>query len=95
MGSFLFSSPSNYLQLARYVSFNYIRQQGADVRDFACSLLIKVNHMSYTEEDIKEVLNICFDMPLSPGEMEKLGEFGILALCPPYLPSSISSIPAH
>ncbi|KAL0164091.1 hypothetical protein M9458_039844, partial [Cirrhinus mrigala] len=77
MGIFLFPSPTTGLStrqlMVQHVNARYFRQQGADVRDFACDFLIEMNSLDYSEADIKEVFNICLDQLLSLWEMEKLG----------------------
>ncbi|RXN33565.1 SH3 domain-containing -like protein [Labeo rohita] len=80
MGIFLFPSPTTGLStrqlMVQHVNARYFRQQGADVRDFACDFLIEMNSLDYSEADIKEVFNICLDQPVSLWEMEKLGNLG-------------------
>ncbi len=77
MGIFLFLSPttglSTYQLMVQQVNARYFCQQGADVRDFACDFLIEVDNLYYSEADVKEVFNICLDLPLSLWEKEKLG----------------------
>ncbi|KAL0151904.1 hypothetical protein M9458_052796 [Cirrhinus mrigala] len=80
MGIFLFPSPTTGFStrqlMVQHVNARYLRQQGADVRDFACDSLIEMDSLDYSEDDIKEVFNICLDQPLSLWEMEKLGNLG-------------------
>ncbi len=60
MGIFLFPSPTTGLStrqlMVQHVNARYFRQQGADVRDFACDFLIEVDSLDYSEADVKEVL---------------------------------------
>ncbi len=80
MGIFLFPSPTTGLStcqlMVQQVNARYFCQQGADVRDFACDFLIKVDILDCNEADVKEVFNICLDQPLRLQEMEKLGNLG-------------------
>ncbi len=77
---FLFPSPTTGLStrqiLAQHVNSRYFRQQVANVREFACDFLIKVDLLDYSEADIKNVFNTYLDQPLSLWEMEKLGNLG-------------------
>ncbi|KAL0198031.1 hypothetical protein M9458_006571, partial [Cirrhinus mrigala] len=43
--------------------------------DFACKFLTEVDHLDYSEADIKEVFNICLDQPLSLGRWRSCGIF--------------------
>ncbi len=80
MGIFLFPSPTTVLSTrqlrAQHVNSCYFRQQGTDVREFACDFLIEVDHLEYSDADIKEVFNICLNQPLSLWEMEELRNLG-------------------
>ncbi len=53
MGIFLFPSPTTGLStrelMVQQVNVRYFRQQGADVRDFACDFLIEVDNLDFNE----------------------------------------------
>ncbi len=52
MGIFLFPSPTTGLStrqiLAQHINSHYFRQQGADVREFACDFFIEVDQLDYS-----------------------------------------------